>query len=53
MDLIVKAKNIDLEYNGRQILNIDNLEILLNVYKFDIDVMLKNIINLRTKLLQK
>ena len=31
MDLIVKAKNIDLEYNGRQILNIDNLEI----YNYD------------------
>ena len=31
MDLIVKAKNVDLEYNGRQILNIDNLEI----YNYD------------------
>ena len=39
MDLIVKAKNIDLEYNGRQILNIDNLEI----YNYDkIEIVGKN-----------
>ena len=31
MELIIKAKNIDLEYNGKQILDIDNLEI----YNYD------------------
>ena len=27
MELIIKAKNINLEYSGKEILNIDNLEI--------------------------
>ena len=31
MELIVKARNIDIEYNGKQILDIDDLEI----YSYD------------------
>ena len=29
MELIVKARNIDIEYNGKQILDIDDLEIIV------------------------